>query len=260
MWDEQRDQGLHFFHVEAQHHSERQVAAFLRRHRVTFPNPILDKCDFLVIEDSAPLDWGYDCRKLPKTYVIGVDGRVVWEGGFGYDEVLKQELAKVRYPGLFQQEVKRGLVPAAKAFAAGKLGKALVEAERALASQRDDERADADARLIVRRAEEVERHLRGEADVARRERRYATALFCLEEISMRFSGHPLGAAAAAELKELARDAGVKREVQASRELDALFAPGAGDTAKLAEQLCAFARRNDGLQAAEEALFLAAGLE
>lgn len=260
MWDEGRDQGLHFFHVEAQHHSERKVAAFLRRHGVTFPNPILDESDFLLLDTGAPFGWGYDCRKLPKTYVIGVEGRVIWEGGFGYDEVLKKELAKVRYPGLFQQEVARGLAPAAKAFGAGKLGKALAEAERTQASLRDGEGAAADAQLIVRRAQEVERHLRAEAGAARQERRYAAALARLEEISARFAGHSLGEAAAAELKELARDAGVKRELQASRELDELFAPGAGDAAKLAEQLLAFARRNDGLHAAEEALFLAAGLE
>lgn len=261
LWDRHRGKGLHLFHVESQHHSEEKVSAFLRARGITFPNPVLDWSDFPLTGMNAALGWGYDPARLPKTYIIGVDGKVIWEGRFGYDDVLEKELAKVRYPGLFRQEFCRPLKKAAELYAKGKVGAALNEAERKLESLTDPQQQE-DARYILDRGQQALLRLNAGVEEALEAKRPTQALRLLAEIATRFDGNQAGAAAGARKKKLEADSAVKQEVAADAALEKLL-DGAGgrsrkDARKLAERLRAFAEQHEGRAAAERALFLAEG--
>ena len=262
MWETYRDRGLHFFHVESQHHSEENVEAFIRRRGVTFPNVILDWSDFPLTGFGAPFGWGYDCRRLPKTYIIGVDGSVIWEGRFGYDDVLKEELKKVRYPGLFKQQIAKELRSAARSFGAGKYAEALVEAEKILPRLKG-EVAIEDANLIVRRSNEVAGLLRAEVEEAMSDRRYEIAIDRLKRLTTGFEGHQIGSLAAAEITELEGRADVKAELAAALDLHRLFQEAGSSRSgkeKLAAKLRSFAEKHAELRVAERALALLDGLD
>lgn len=263
LYEKYRGRGLHMFHVESQHHSFENVQAFLKLRGVSFPNPILDWCDFPLIGGNAAFNWGYNPAKLPKTYIIGVDGRVIWEGRFGYDEVLEKELKKVRYPGLFKRTVEPALRPAAKLFAKGRYADAQAEAEKQL-ERTEQERQRADAEWIIRRVGEILARWQQQIAEAREARRFADALALLEKLADRFEGSAPGKAARRKAQELSKDADVKREIEASEALDELFrrqgSKGGKARAELAKRLRKFAQERAGLWAADQALLLAEGLE
>ncbi len=261
LWEEYEGKGLHLFHVESQNHTYEKVMLFTRKAGVTFPNPIQNWSDFPMINSAALLDWGYDSKKLPRTYLIGVEGRVIWEGRFGYDEVLKEELKKVRYPGLFRLEVDRAVRSIAKTFGKGEYGKAWKDVEKKLPLLKDEPALD-DARWIVTRLEEISSYWRGVADEAMQEARYHVAIPALETLAGGFSGHDVGRKAAEDLKRLRRDADVKKELAAIAALEELMDEYTLSRRALPgyiERLLAFAKSHEGLRAAVEATELAHGL-
>ena len=263
LYEQHLGRGLHMFHVESQHHSFEQVSAFLKLRGVTFPSPILDWCDFPLIGNNVALGWGYDCAKLPRTYIIGVEGRVIWEGRFGYDEVLEQEQRKVRDPGLVRNTLSPGRRPAAKLFGQGRYGEALAEAQRQLGRvQQEQERLDGE--LIVRRAEELLAGWREQVERAREERRFEAALAGLKKIADGYKETASGREARDALAALERDTDVKRELEAARDLEGLFQKLGSKEGKgkdgLVASLKEFARERAGLRAAEEALMFVEGLE
>lgn len=261
LWEEYEGKGLHLFHVESQNHTYEKVKLFTRKYGVTFPNPIQNWSDFPMTHSAALLDWGYDSKKLPRTYLIGVEGQVIWEGKFGYDEVLKDELKKVRYPGLFRLEVDRAVASIAKTFAKRQYGKAWNDVVKKL-PQLKDEAALEDARWIVTRLEEISSYWRGVADGAMQSARYHEAIPALEKLAAEFSGHDVGKQAAADLRELQKNPDVKRELAAMKALEALMDEYTLSRRELEEyvaRLLRFAEQHEGRAAATDARALADGL-
>lgn len=264
LWEEYGDKGLHLFDVESQNHTIEKTKLFTRQRGVTFPIPIQNWSDFPMINSAALLDWGYDSKKLPSTYIIGVEGRVIWQGKFGFEEVLKEELRKVRYPGLFRLEVDRAVQPIAKTFAAKKYGKAWKDVLKKL-DLLDPEKNTAaveDARWIVTRLEEISTYWRTVADEAMQEARYHEAIPALDKLASWYSGHDIGKKAADDLKALRKDPAVKKELAAMKSLESLmdeYTLSRRQLTAYVERLVDFAKKHEGLVAATEALALADGL-
>ena len=151
LWSEAKDKGLHIIHVESQGHSADEVRAFCEKRGVTFPNTT-DRGGF----SAYPGDNG-----LPYAYVIGVEGKVLFQGRGNYKEVIHQELAKVRYPGLGKRSVAEPVHKAATLFGGRQYSKAIAEAEKTrdkLAADAEKDAAKAapeaiaDAEYVVARA------------------------------------------------------------------------------------------------------------
>ena len=261
LWEQYQGKGLHIFHVESQNHSHEKVLLFTRKRGVTFPNPILNWCDFPLINSGAVFDWGYNCAKLPRTYLIGVDGNVIWEGKFGYDDLLAEELKKVKYPGLFRLEVAKPLRSIAETFGKGGYGKALAAAENKLQTLKD-EQAISDAEWIIKRANEIAERRQERVDMATDDLRYHDAIKQLDLIADEFSGTALGKDAAKKKKDLQKDPVVKKELEAWNQLEKLLDQYPSRSSELPgylDRLDAFATKHEGQRAGEEATDLADGL-
>ena len=150
LWEENKDKGLHIIHVESQGHTDAEVRAFCKKNGVTFPNST-NRSSF----SAFPGDNG-----LPYAYVIGVDGKVKFQGRGDYKSVIHAELAKIRYPGLGKLSVEKDIHKAATLFGAKNFAKAISEAEKQLGKLEESESAAiADAKFVIERAHKVaDRH------------------------------------------------------------------------------------------------------
>ncbi len=248
LWNELRDKGLHIFHVEMQGHGSAEIEKFCREKGATFPQTTPVSADF----------GAYECPKqVPYAYVIGVDGKVVWQGKDSYHTVIQDEIAKVRFPGLGRASVAAGLEKSAAHFARKQYAKAATEAEAALEEAQEKGQLDPgfqkDADYIVRRAAAMGDRMLIRADQARADREYSLALAIYRAIAEAFEDHPRGADAAKQLDELESDKMVAKELKALRALDALEVHlKKSDKAVQKETLRAFAAKYEGLKAAEKA--------
>lgn len=249
LWNEYGGKGLNMYLLESQGTEEGALKKFLADRGITAPV-------YMGGMSGYPGD-----RALPFSYVIGVDGTVVFEGRGDYHSVIKAEMAKIKYPGLGKLDVAKGLEKAAQSFVEKQYAKAIEDCNKVIEKGKD-EAAVADAQFIIERCNAQGARIRADVDKAKEEKRYLDAFAGLETLANGFKGMELGDAAAAELKELKKDKDVKREVDAATALQKLIESQKTVKSKTdrAKQLRDFAKKNDGTRAAQDAASKAAEIE
>lgn len=251
--------GLHVITFYAQAHKLEQIEEVVKANNIQYPISL----------DEKPWLAGYESPDLPRVWIIGTDGKVKFAGSEGYAEVLKAELAKVKYPGLGKAEIAKNLQPAAKLFVEGKYKEAYDLAEK-IYDETDDETEEDDADHIMKRIDGRMTTLSVRAETAEASRNFELAIRCWTELA-RYKGLDSAAEAPARLKKLTDSAEVKKELAARRALVALMLSldvefqGVDDTepaaVKTFREKCLaayvdFATKNKGLAAADLAADLA----
>ena len=202
-WKKNEKRGLHIFHLERQNNSREAVERFTRARKVTFPQ----------VGESDGTFGSYDSSgKLPYAWVIGVDGKVIWEGTDGYKSIIDSELKKVRYPGLGKSDIAKGAAKAAAAFGKGQYGRAFVEAEKQ--AEGGDDEAKVDAQYIVGRVNAFLARKRSVFKEAKGNREFTRSATILQDLAKRFKGAPQGEELKKELKAFKKDAAVKAGLKA----------------------------------------------
>jgi hypothetical protein len=243
LWGEYRDRGLHIFHVESQNHTVDQILAYCEKMGYDFPQTLRSgETDFTSFPGG---------RGLPYAFLVGVDGKVIWQGRTGYEAVIAEEIQKVRYPHLGRTEVPRDLRKSAKLFSAGKYGRAVQEARKRIES---DAALAADGEYIISRADRFGERMRAGAEAAAEKRDYGRALEAYEKIASAFKGLALADEASERIRVLKADADVKKELKAARALKVVMAQvkKAPTREKQIAILEAFAKKFQGTRAAETA--------
>ena len=201
--------GVHVIGLYAQVQTLEDIQGVLKRLKVTYPQAV-----------GGFWDAGYQATTLPRTWVIGTDGKIAFIGASGYDEAIEKELAKVKYPGLGRSDIHKDLEPAAKAFGEGKFAEAYKLAE-AIYDNTEDETVEADAEYIIERIDDRIGTLSVRAETAEVMKNYSLAIGCWTEL-LRFKGMDDAAEAPERLKKLTESEEVKKELAASDELVALM--------------------------------------
>lgn len=201
---------------------------------------------------------------VPHAWIIGVDGKVLWEGNPAakqeeMDALIQAELAKVKYPKLGRKDLDKAVAPAAARFMKRDYTGARKDAQKIADRESGSEAAKTDAGYVVDRIEAIAKRQAASAKQAEEEKRYLDAVDLYTVLSQTFKGAPEGDAAAARLKEIKGDDGMQRELKASETLRRLCAELDGKPADLRKaQLEAFAKNKkfEGTRAASDALALA----
>ncbi|MBE7492760.1 MAG: hypothetical protein HS108_13530 [Planctomycetes bacterium] len=198
--------GLHVFTLYCQAHPLAQIEELVAKHKIEYP----------IALDGTWAD-NYPAQSLPQVWVIGVDGKIIFKGAKGYDEVIEKELAKVKYPGLGRDKVASEVEPAAKAFAKKQFAEA-VKLATAVAEGDFNETAQADAQYILERVETRVRALLRHAEMAEVQKDYATCEAVLKLLAGAYKGCEDTEDAAERLKKLAQDKDAQKEIAARRAL------------------------------------------
>lgn len=250
----QRDfggRGLHIFAFEAQGHSAEEIQATMAaRGGKSYP----------VAAGGAP---NYETGGgIPHGWLVGVDGKIIWEGHPGdaaFDKTLKAELAKVKFPGLGLTDVDKALEKSVKSYLAGDLAKARTEAQKVAEGAKSSEEAKKDAEHILARIQAQAEKAKAKAESLEAEKLYVEASKRWNWLKSAFGSAEEGKLAAEKLKSYQKDAGIAKEIEASEKLAAMIdqlSKGANTPAKLAEAEAAFkkfAEKYAGTKAAEDAL-------
>ncbi len=157
----------------------------------------------------------WDVSDLPTVYVIGVDGKVKFSGGKGYEKILEEELAKVKHPGLGDLNVPAELMESAKAFAVADYTKAWQLAEAA-GSKADAADAVVEAASAIKdKVDERLKVLRNKAEVAEVENDWPLVVATWGAIAKRFAGYEDAADAKEKVEKLKADKKVQLELEAA---------------------------------------------
>ncbi|MCZ6602474.1 MAG: hypothetical protein O6952_05665, partial [Planctomycetota bacterium] len=195
---------------------------------------------------------------LPYAFLVGVDGKVIWQGRHGYEQVIAEEIKKVRYAGLGKTEVAPDLKKSAKLFSTRKYSRAIKEARKRLEvanAEGGDVSVIPDAEYIIERANRVGERMMDSAETAKADREYGRAIGTLKRILKQFKGLPIAEEAEVEVARLKQDREIKKQLRAEKNLVALMEAikKAPTKEKQAAMLRAFAKKFDGMKAAEKAL-------
>lgn len=254
MWTKHGGKGLHVFLVESQGGTLEDITKYANDRGLTFPIPIRNGSSFEGYQGG---------NGLPYAFVVGPDNKVVWQGRNGYEAVIEEQLKRIKYPGLGKLDVVKELEKSATLFGTGEFAKAAEEAGKAKEKKADDAAVVADADYIIARVDAKVAALRGKIDAAKTARRYHEAVKGLEVLSGKgFKGTEAATAAEAELKELKADKAVKEELKAWDALAKVIEANdkTKDAAMRRKNLETFAKKNEGMAAAEEATALAAAIK
>lgn len=251
LWKNNKDRGLNVFLVESQNHKLDELTKYASDKGLTFPIAIRNECDF----------GGYKGGNgLPYAFVVGPDGKVVWQGRSGYAAVCAEQLDRIKYPGLGKLDVAPECVKAATEFGEGNFADAREEAVKVKEKEADNEAAVADAEFIIKRVDAKIESMRARIDDAKTKRRYHEAVRMLEELSDKaFKGLEVADKAKEEAKELKKEQ--KDEIKAWEQLEKTLAANekAKDDADRKKNLIKFYEKYEGMAAAEEAKTLADAL-
>jgi thiol-disulfide isomerase/thioredoxin len=172
---------------------------------------------------------------IPHGWLIGVDGKVVWEGNPGdgkFDQLLRAEMAKVRFPGLGRNDFDPALNKALERYTAKKdVAGARKEARKVLEAKGSSEKARADAQDLIDRLTGLATRRAEEAQAAEAAGDWVTAMDAWGWLAQSFGKEPEGEPAKARLDELKKDEKVKKELDAHKRLEALLAQLAGRPAE-----------------------------
>lgn len=196
--------GLHVFTLFAQGHPVSQIDALVAKSKIEYP----------IALDG---EWSdkYPSPSLPQVWVIGVDGKIIYQGGKLDDAVLEKELAKVKYPGLGKASVAKEVEPAAKAFGKGNFAEAVKLAQTVIDGEFGDDAVN-DAEYVVDRVNEKIKQLTQRAELAEVQKDFTLAQVCWNELATRFAGCEDAQEAPAHLKRLQEDKEAAKETAARR--------------------------------------------
>lgn len=254
MWEAHKDRGLHMFLIDCQGTSLEDSQKYAAQRGLTMPIAIHLECDFIKWDDAQRLS-------LPYSYVVGPDGKVVWQGrGDGYAAQVREQLARLKYPSLRRMDIAPELVTAATQFEAGEYAAARASAEKVKAAA-PSEAAVADADHVIAAVDDHVLKLRLRIDELKSDRRYHEAFPLLEKLAGKaYKGLEYGDSAAAELKELRKDKQVQKEIKAWEQWR--LTQEANKKLKTAEERNAatqkFIKKYEGTAAADEAQALLDG--
>ncbi|MCC6575161.1 MAG: hypothetical protein IT462_15400 [Planctomycetes bacterium] len=249
LWLENRDKGLNVFLFETDEGSkDDQVFAFLIARGIDIPCYV-----------GAPE--GYKGEGQPWHVVIDVDGKVAFSGNGHCEDVIKKELARVKYQGLGRQTFVPELEKAALAFSARQYTKALEEAGKVLEKEKESAAAT-DAQYIIDKINAVKAQLMAKVEAGPGEKDFAGVFKALETLSTGFKDTEEGKAAEAKLKELKADKTAKKEADAQagfiKAREAMKA--VKSKTEKAKVLRDFAKKYEETKAAEDARALAKRIE
>ncbi|MCA8937536.1 MAG: hypothetical protein KDB68_15170 [Planctomycetes bacterium] len=200
--------GLHVVGLYSQVHTLEQIERVIEKNKITYP---------ITTDSDIFVGAGYTAASLPKIWIIGVEGKVIFIGDRDYDELLEKELAKVKYPGLGRADFHKDLEPAAKAFGEGKYAEAYKLAE-AIYDDTEDEKAEEDADYIMERIDDRLGTLVVRAETAEVVKDYQLAINCWKQIDTHYAGLDDAEEAPERLKKLADSNDVKKDIGARRDL------------------------------------------
>ncbi|MGE0707583.1 MAG: redoxin family protein [Planctomycetota bacterium] len=208
--------GLHIFTFERQNHTADQVKAAITESKGgSYPV-------------SAGGGDGYrGDGTIPVAWLIGVDGKVIWQGnpaaaGGQLDQLIEGELAKVRFPGLGKNDFHKDVVPAAKAYMKQDLSGARDLAKKAL-EKSEDAQAKADAQFLVDKVDELAKKQLERLESLKSEGNLIEAYELLNWFSGAFKKSEEGEKAKAALAELKKDKTFKKELEAAKKLEKVLA-------------------------------------
>lgn len=239
--------GLHIFAFEAQGHTPDEIKACMEeRGGGSYPVAAGGGA-------SYQTDGG-----IPHAWLIGVDGKVIWQGNphdGNLDRLMKEELAKVRYPGLGRLEFSSDVSKVVKSFLKGDLGGAREAAEKIVADEKASAEAKEEAQHIIGKIQAKLDSRRSKAEAAVADRRYADALEIYSWIKGAFAKTEDGDAADELLKTWKKDKDIQREIEAAEALAGLLAQlksASADAKVAALEKFAATKKYEGTKAAEEA--------
>jgi hypothetical protein len=249
-YEKHKDKGLHFFLVERQGGTLEDITKYAKDRGLTIPIPV-GGSDFSNYRGGGG---------LPYAFVVGPDGKVVWQGSKGYEAVVLKELERIKYPGLGKLEVAAECTKAAEKFAGGDFAGARDEATKVKEKNADNEAAVADAEYIIKRVDDKVAGLRSKIDDAKSKRRYHDALRFLEELGGKgYKGIEAADSVKDEIKDIKKEH--KDELKAWDQLEKVIESNEKlkSDADKKKNLIKFYEKNEGTAAAEEAKSLAGAI-
>jgi hypothetical protein len=247
-WKEIEPKGVHMFMVHGQDEDKDWMENYAKARGLTFPIAMQGECDFEKYDGGVR-------NHIPYAYVIGPDGKVVWQGEKGYEAQVRAQLARIKYPKLRRMDVAPEVVAAATAFEAGEIADAREAAIKVRDAAAEETPARTDAEYVIEKIDAHLAELRTRIDELKAARRYHEVLPLLEQLSgAAYKGLPQSDEAATELKALKADKAVKEELKAWEQLAKMLEGNAkaktdADRRKNIEK---FVKKYEGTAAAEEA--------
>jgi len=239
--------GLHIFAIESQNHTADQIKALMAPMNVVYP---------VANGGGNAYQTG---GGIPHAWVIGVDGKVVFEGNpyNGMDKVVEEEMKKIKYPGLGKADVAKEAAKSAAMFSKGQYAAARKEAKKLAENEKASDEAKADAQFIVERATNAAGGRLALAKKLEGEKDFLGAIENYDWVAKNFKGEEEGNSADARLKELKADKEVKKEIDAqialNKIIESVKKPNASPDIKSAiPALKSFAKKFDGTKAAKDA--------
>lgn len=213
--DEFGGKGLHIFAFEAQNHSADEIRSTVTaRGGRTY-----------AVSSNAANNYQTN-GGIPHGWLIGVDGKVIWEGNPGdgrFDQVLRAEMAKVRFPGLGRNDFDKALGKSLQAYSRRDLGVARKEAQKVLDGARSSDEAKSDAQYLLERYQQQLDSQWALAQQYETEKRYLDAQEIYGWLAGTMKREELGEQAEARLDAMKADKEVGRELEAAKRLRALMA-------------------------------------
>jgi thiol-disulfide isomerase/thioredoxin len=247
MQDELGPKGLHIFAFEAQGHSPKEITDMLaQRGGKTYP------------VSAGGADNYRTNGGIPHGWLIGVDGKVVWEGNPGdgaFEGALRAEMAKVRFPALTRTDLDKSLAKAVEKYGKHEVGAARKEAQKVLEGAKSSDTAKADAQFLVDHFTSLASGQAALASSYEAESRWADAQEVHGWLAAQFKKEPEGEAAQGRLDAMKGDAAIKKELESSKKLAQLLAQVQAAPAadkKVALQRFVADAKNDGTRAKRDA--------
>lgn len=213
--DEFGGKGLHIFAFEAQNHSADEIRSTVTaRGGRTYP-----------VSSNAANNYQTN-GGIPHGWLIGVDGKVIWEGNPGdgrFDQVLRAEMAKVRFPGLGRNDFDKALSKSLQAYSRRDIGTARKEAQKVLDGNRSSDEAKADAQYVLERYQQLLDAQWALAQQYEAEKRYLDAQEIYGWLAGTMKREELGQQADERLDAMKSDKEIERELDAAKRLRALMA-------------------------------------
>lgn len=251
LWQDNKDKGLNVFLFETDGTSADKLFGFMMERGITVPTYV-----------GAPPAYKGDGSQ-PYHYVIGVDGRVVFEGHGNWQGAVEAELKKIKYPGLGKHNIAKGAEKAADFFAKRNYVKAIEEANKILEKEKTGPNST-DAQYIIDRCNWMMERLQARAEKAVEDKDYLAALAALDHLAAGFKGDETGTKAAARAKELKDDKDIKKEIDAQAEFikkqEELKKPAAKSAKAKILRDWAATKKFEGTKAVEDARALARRIE